>query len=175
MGSWQTRLRCETVVKADFDFKLLTKMYDLQEMGSQQEYTSKFMLLLSQATFEMPEVVKRWLYQQHLRADTNAYICQNIPTSLQDTIEHAQRFEDARKSSRPRQMSGSPSAKGQGRLQRQGRGRGAGNAQAHMAQQSTSSSPTPNTGPTPSPTCFTCGVVGHKSPDCPTKASGANN
>lgn len=44
---------------SDFEFKLLTKLYELQTTGTQQEYTSKFMLLLSQATIDTPEVVKR--------------------------------------------------------------------------------------------------------------------
>ncbi|OWZ04313.1 LOW QUALITY PROTEIN: hypothetical protein PHMEG_00023808 [Phytophthora megakarya] len=43
---------------SDFEFKLLIKMYDLQATVMQQEYTSKFMLLLSQLV-DMPEVVKR--------------------------------------------------------------------------------------------------------------------
>ncbi|KAG3072448.1 hypothetical protein PI124_g20688 [Phytophthora idaei] len=42
---------------SDFDFKLLINMYELQATGTQQEYTSKFMLLLSQAPVDMPETL----------------------------------------------------------------------------------------------------------------------
>ncbi|KAG3152024.1 hypothetical protein PI126_g10722 [Phytophthora idaei] len=80
---------------SDFKFKLLSRLYNLRASSTQQEYTSKFMLLLSQASLELSEMVKRWFYQQNLRADTSTHISQNVPTTLQETIEHAQRFEDA--------------------------------------------------------------------------------
>ncbi|KAE9299145.1 hypothetical protein PR003_g23071 [Phytophthora rubi] len=48
-------------------------------------------------------MVKRWLYQQNLRPDTSSHISQNIPLTLLETIDHAQRFEDARKPSKFRQ------------------------------------------------------------------------
>ncbi|GMF57979.1 unnamed protein product [Phytophthora fragariaefolia] len=88
---------------SDYEFKLLTKMHDLRVTGTQQEYRTKFMQLLSQSSIDMPEVCKRWLYQQNLRAETSSYISQNIPTTLKDTIEHAQRYEDARKPQQQRQ------------------------------------------------------------------------
>lgn len=81
--------------ESDFEFKLLSKLHDLQVTGSQHEYTSKFMLLLSQSSLELPEMVKRWLYQQNLRPETSSHISQNIPFTLQETIDHAQRFERA--------------------------------------------------------------------------------
>ncbi|KAF4040895.1 Retrotransposon gag protein [Phytophthora infestans] len=89
----QIRLRFRD---SDFDYKLLSKLYNLRVSGTQQDYTSKFMLLLSQLTIDMPEIVKRWFYQQDLRSDTSCHISQNIPTTLHDAIMHAQRFEDAR-------------------------------------------------------------------------------
>ncbi|GMF56186.1 unnamed protein product [Phytophthora fragariaefolia] len=144
---------------SDFEFKLLTKMNELQATGTQQEYTSKFMLLLSQTTMEIPEVVKRWFYQQNLRADTKSYICQNIPTTLQDTIEHAQRFEDACKPARPRQQSSLLNGNGQGRQegrQQPGRGRGSGNNQSPRTTATSGTS-----APTQEVTCFTCGTKGH--------------
>eukprot|EP00644_Phytophthora_capsici_P006473 jgi/Phyca11/118323/e_gw1.36.512.1 len=116
---------------SDFEFKLLTKMYELRPTGSQQEYTMKFMQFMSQSSVEMPEVVKRWFYQQHLRPDTSAYVSQSIPETLKDTIEYAQRFEDARESSR--QKPSIPFV----------------------------------------PTCHKCGVLGHISPDCPSRGTGA--
>lgn len=47
---------------SNFEFKLSTKMYELQVAGTQQEHTSKLMLPLLQATVDMPEVGKHWLY-----------------------------------------------------------------------------------------------------------------
>ncbi|KAI9980871.1 hypothetical protein PInf_010208 [Phytophthora infestans] len=44
---------------SDFDYKLLSKLYNLRVSGTQQDYTSKYMLLLSQLTIDMPEIVKR--------------------------------------------------------------------------------------------------------------------
>lgn len=58
------------------------------------------MLLLSQSSVEMLEIVKRWFYQQNLRADTSSYISQNIPTTLHESIKHVQRYEDARRPTR---------------------------------------------------------------------------
>ncbi|KAG2780458.1 hypothetical protein Pcac1_g9415 [Phytophthora cactorum] len=63
--------------------------------GTQQEYSTKFMQLLSMSSIDMPEIVKRWFYQQNLRAETNSYVSQNSPLTLKDTIERVQRFEDA--------------------------------------------------------------------------------
>ncbi|KAG3234009.1 hypothetical protein PI124_g20933, partial [Phytophthora idaei] len=87
---------------SDFEFRLLSKLHDLQVTGTQQEYTSKFLLLLSQSSLELLEMIKRWFYQQYLRGDTSSHISQNVPPTLQETIEHAQRFEDARKPFKPR-------------------------------------------------------------------------
>ncbi|ETO80890.1 hypothetical protein F444_04711 [Phytophthora nicotianae P1976] len=81
---------------SDYEFKLLTKMHDLQVSSTQQEYNTKFMQLLSMSSIDMPEVVKRWFYQQNLRPETNSYVSQNYPVTLKDTIEHVQRFEDVR-------------------------------------------------------------------------------
>ncbi|KAF4033806.1 hypothetical protein GN244_ATG14269 [Phytophthora infestans] len=83
--------------RVDFDYKLLYKLYNLRVSGTQQDYTSKFMLFFSQSTIDM---VKRWIYQQNLRSDTSCHISQNTPTTLHDAIMHAQRFEDARGTSR---------------------------------------------------------------------------
>ncbi|OWZ09203.1 hypothetical protein PHMEG_00018132 [Phytophthora megakarya] len=52
--AWYPRFRDK-----DFKFKTLTKMYELKATKSQQEYTSRFLHLLSQVDTELPEVVKR--------------------------------------------------------------------------------------------------------------------
>ncbi|KAG2785514.1 hypothetical protein PC116_g19717 [Phytophthora cactorum] len=44
---------------SDFEFRLLSKLHDLQVTGTQQEYTSKFLLLLSQPSLELLEMIKR--------------------------------------------------------------------------------------------------------------------
>ncbi|GMF19938.1 unnamed protein product [Phytophthora fragariaefolia] len=157
---------------SDFEYKLFTKMFELPAAGAQQEYTSKFMLLLSRTTVEIPEVIKRWFYQQNLRPDISSYICQNIPSSLQDTIEHAQRFEDARKPSTVRQQAGNAGSTPQGRLdgrQQQGRSRTGG---TQHPRSSMAASQNPAAKPQ-EVTCFTCGAKGHKSPECPSKGTGA--
>ncbi|POM72507.1 Hypothetical protein PHPALM_10766 [Phytophthora palmivora] len=80
----------------DFQQKVLTKLHDLRWQGSQQEYTTKFLHLLSQLDEELPEPVKRWMYQRNLRSETSSFISQDVPDTLQATIELAQRFEDSR-------------------------------------------------------------------------------
>lgn len=80
----------------DFQFKVLSKLHSLHWTGSQQAYTTRFLQLLSQVDCELPDVVKRWFYQQNLRSDTSAFVSQNVPETLQQVIELAQRFEDAR-------------------------------------------------------------------------------
>ncbi|POM70320.1 Hypothetical protein PHPALM_13258 [Phytophthora palmivora] len=80
----------------DFQQKVLTKLHDLRWQGSQQEYTTKFLHLLSQLDEELPEPVKRWMYQHNLRSETSSFISQNVLDTLQATIELAQRFEDSR-------------------------------------------------------------------------------
>ncbi|GMF40188.1 unnamed protein product [Phytophthora fragariaefolia] len=76
--------------------KVLTKLHDLRWQGSQQEYTTKFLHLLSQLDQELPEPVKCRMYQRNRRAETSSFISQNVPDSLQATIELAERFEDSR-------------------------------------------------------------------------------
>ncbi|KAG3107419.1 hypothetical protein PI124_g12849 [Phytophthora idaei] len=80
-------------------------MHDLQVSGTQQEYSTKFMQLLSMSSTDMPEIVKRWFYQQNLRAETNSYVSQNCPLTLKDTIERVQRFEDAHEAPKAKQSS----------------------------------------------------------------------
>ncbi|GMF48637.1 unnamed protein product [Phytophthora fragariaefolia] len=70
---------------SDFEYKLLSRLYDLRATGSQQEYAAKFILLLSQSSLELPDMMKRWLYQQNLRPDTSTHISQNVPTTLRHT------------------------------------------------------------------------------------------
>ncbi|OWY92662.1 hypothetical protein PHMEG_00038247 [Phytophthora megakarya] len=53
------------------------------------------MQLLSMSSINIPEIVKRWFYQQNLRADTNAYVSQHYTLTLKDIIDHTQRFEDS--------------------------------------------------------------------------------
>ncbi|GMF40888.1 unnamed protein product [Phytophthora fragariaefolia] len=53
----QIRLRFRD---SDYDYNLLSKLHSLRVSGTQQDYTSNFMLLLSQLSIELPETVKRW-------------------------------------------------------------------------------------------------------------------
>ncbi|KAG1696750.1 hypothetical protein DVH05_017972 [Phytophthora capsici] len=160
---------------SDFEFKLLTKMYELRPTGSQQEYTMKFMQFMSQSSVEMPEVVKRWFYQQHLRPDTSAYVSQSIPETLKDTIEYAQRFEDARESSRQKPSSNASAKPSQRNDNRAPPGRSKPNGSVYSTPPATKPATAPNsTSSIPFvPTCHKCGVLGHKSPDCPSRGTGA--
>ncbi|KAG6955546.1 hypothetical protein JG688_00011839 [Phytophthora aleatoria] len=150
-------------------------MYELQPTGSQQEYTMKFMQLMSQSSVEMIDVVKTWFYQQHLRPDTSAYVSQSILETLKDTIEYAQRFEDARDLSRQKQPSNSTVKNTQRNDNRtsSNRGRAHGGSSAPAAAK-----PAPASNPSSSspfvPTCHRCGVLGHKAPDCPSRGTGAS-
>ncbi|KAE9050480.1 hypothetical protein PR003_g11236 [Phytophthora rubi] len=90
-----TKIR-ERFRDSDFQQKVMTKLYELRWQGSQQEYTTRFLHLLSQLDEECPEFVKRWLYQQNLRQETSSFVSQNVPETLQDAIELAQRFKDSR-------------------------------------------------------------------------------
>ncbi|KAJ0394786.1 hypothetical protein ATCC90586_007854 [Pythium insidiosum] len=81
--------------------------------GTQQEYTTRFLYLLSQLP-PLPEFIKRWLYQQNLRSETSAFVSQNIPQTLSEVIELAQRFEDARRN-QPTQQ-GNTQGKGKAKL-----------------------------------------------------------
>ncbi|KAG3085288.1 hypothetical protein PI124_g18415 [Phytophthora idaei] len=106
-------------------------------------------------------MVKRWFYQQNLRADTNTHISQNVPTTLQETIEHAQRFEDARKPA-PSQGSGGSS--------RNNNGKSSANPTA-PSDESKKAKPARRHDPEfiKNATCNICGNKGHIAPDCPDK------
>ncbi|KAG2813302.1 hypothetical protein PC118_g1589 [Phytophthora cactorum] len=163
---------------SDFKFKLLTKMYELQPTGSQQEYTMKFMQLMSQSSVEMPDVVKTWFYQQHLRPDTSAYVSQSILETLKDTIEYAQRFEDARDLSRQKQPSNSTVKNTQRNDNRASSNRGRAHGGSSGSSAPAATKPAPASNPSSSspfvPTCHRCGVLGHKAPDCPSRGTGAS-
>ncbi|KAE8974976.1 hypothetical protein PR003_g26767 [Phytophthora rubi] len=163
--------------ESDFEFKLLSKLHDLQVTGTQHEYTSKFMLLLSQSSLELPEMVKRWLYQENLRPDTSSHISQNIPLTLQETIDHAQRFEDARKPSKFRQNqpqnqnqkgsgSTSTSTSASTRLD------AAGSTKPNFRKSKPASGTSQPKVTGFVPTCHHCGVEGHIAPACPDRQQG---
>ncbi|KAG2830563.1 hypothetical protein PC113_g21087 [Phytophthora cactorum] len=158
---------------SDYEFKLLTKIHDLQVSGTQQEYSTKVMQLLSMSSIDMPEVVKRWFYQQNLRAETNSYVSQNYPLTLKDTIEHAQSFEDAREAPKAKQSSAAGAIKQNRKDNRyqQPKGRGT-EARTSNSHNPSKSIPNSGGGATVS-TCFKCGVKGHKAPACPGTDPGA--
>lgn len=90
----------ERFLEKDLEMKVLSKLHDLRVTGvSQQEYTTRFQQLLSQLKVPLPEIVKRWFYQQHLRPETNAFVSQQMPATLEAVVECAQRYEDSRPSS----------------------------------------------------------------------------
>ncbi|GMF20534.1 unnamed protein product [Phytophthora lilii] len=156
---------------SDYEFKLLTKMHDLQVTTTQQKYSTKFTQLLSMSSISMPEIVKRWFYQKNLRSDTSSYVSQHFPLTLKNTIDHAQRFEDAREQprSKPSSVSGLPKPNRKDNRYQQVKGR--------YSDAKAQNPPKPITtlgGCTPDPTCFTCGVKGHKSPECPRRGTGAS-
>lgn len=82
--------------ESDFDQKALTKLFEVRFTGSQQDYTTKFLHLLSQLDESMPEFVKRWFFQQNMRPEASSFVSQQLPETLQAAIEYAQRFEDSR-------------------------------------------------------------------------------
>jgi hypothetical protein len=100
---FKTKIR-ERFRDSNFQQKVMPKLYELRWQGSQQGYTTRFLHLLSQLDEESPEFVKRWLYQQNLRQETSRFVSQNVPETLQDAIELAQRFEDSRPGSSGRRM-----------------------------------------------------------------------
>ena len=95
--AWDEFRRClkERFQDADHQFKCLTKLYNLSFSTSQSEYTSKFLSILNSLEMELPELVKRWFYQQNLRAETSLYIATHRPEDLNETIDLALTFEDA--------------------------------------------------------------------------------
>ncbi|POM63288.1 hypothetical protein PHPALM_27414, partial [Phytophthora palmivora] len=130
----------------DFQQKVLTKLHDLRWQGSQQEYTTKFLHLLSQLDEELPEPVKRWMYQRNLRSETSSFISQNVSDTLQATIELAQRFED----SRPAQPGRKPDIKKETKPQNAAGGKVTGTQKQSQVK----------------PTCEYCGKFGHTMDVC---------
>ncbi|OWZ04455.1 hypothetical protein PHMEG_00023637 [Phytophthora megakarya] len=113
---FKQRIR-ERFREADFQHKVLSRMHNLRWSGSQQAYTMKFLNLVSQLDCELPEVVKRWFYQQNLRPDTSAFVSQNVPTTLKEVIDLAQRFEDSRATSGATAKNNSSGERPQGKSQ----------------------------------------------------------
>ncbi|GMF30441.1 unnamed protein product [Phytophthora lilii] len=117
------------------------------------------------------------VYQQNPRADTSAYVSQTIPETLQDTMEYAQRFEDSRKQSRPKQHQPASSAPTGRNDTRNQFGRNKTPPPNLGASPATAASPHPGpattTKPIFEPTCHKCGVQGHKAPGCPSRDNGA--
>ncbi|OWY90358.1 hypothetical protein PHMEG_00041542, partial [Phytophthora megakarya] len=99
-ATWSIFMQCfrERFREADLQHKVLSRMHKLRWSGSQQAYM-KLLTLVSQLDCELPEEVKRWFYQQNLRPDTSAIVSKNVPTTLKEVIDLAQRFEDSRATS----------------------------------------------------------------------------
>ncbi|OWZ00504.1 hypothetical protein PHMEG_00028288 [Phytophthora megakarya] len=102
-SNYSEEMQCESCIResfreADYQHKLLSRLHNLRWSGSQHSYTTKFLHLLSQLDSELPESVKRWYYQQNLRPETNAFVSQNVPSTLKEVIELADRYEDSRAS-----------------------------------------------------------------------------
>lgn len=68
-------------------------MFELKPTKSQQEYTSRFLHLLSQVDTELPDVVNSWFFSAKF---AGAYISRNMPETLEQATEMAQRYEDAK-------------------------------------------------------------------------------
>ncbi|ETP00413.1 hypothetical protein F441_22169 [Phytophthora nicotianae CJ01A1] len=108
------------------------------------------MLLLSQSPTDDLEVVKRWFYQQNLCSDTSSYTSQTIPTSVQETIDHAQHFKGVRKPERKKQSAAAPAANEHGRQdgrKQQGHDRNAGGDQTNNTSSMPALESTPATEP----------------------------
>ncbi|OWZ05264.1 hypothetical protein PHMEG_00022678 [Phytophthora megakarya] len=130
------------------------------------------MQLLSMSSINIPEMVKRWFYQQNLRSETNSYVSQNCPLTLKETIEHAQRFEDARDV--PKLKKGSTvGANAQNRKNPNQHGKRR-SAEAGSSNLNPPSKLIPNSGGgSVVPTCCKCGVKGHKLPEWPGRDTSA--
>ncbi|KAG9405400.1 hypothetical protein AC1031_004508 [Aphanomyces cochlioides] len=132
------------------DYKEEMRDYDLRFSGSQSGYTSKYLQLLNKVEVELPEIVKRWFYQQNLRAETSTHIFTNVPADLAETIELAQRYEDAKAASKPK------------------------NEVQPTHKKAASSNDNKNGAEKPKVVkCHACGEPGHYAPQCPSKSHSA--
>jgi hypothetical protein len=99
---FKERLR-ERFRVSDFQYKLLGKLFKLTNHNATQEYTNKFLHLISQLDEEMPDYIKRWFYQQGLKSETNDFINQHVPRTFADVMELAIRFEGSKETNQQSQ------------------------------------------------------------------------
>ncbi|ETP27990.1 hypothetical protein F442_22727, partial [Phytophthora nicotianae P10297] len=130
---------------------------------------TKFLYLLSQLDCDMPEIVKQWFYQQNIRAETSAFVSQNVPSPLQEVIELTQRIEDARGATST-ESKGAKSKKNQSEPQALGRSPApkrnpGGQASSQKAITWAKGSDTPS--------CELCHKPGHSEASCLKKKAGA--
>ncbi|KAE8906168.1 hypothetical protein PF005_g7252 [Phytophthora fragariae] len=144
---------------SDFQHKVLSKLHNLRWGGSQQDYTTKVLHLLSQLDCELPEIVKRWFYQQNLRPETSAFVSQNAPSTLQEVMELVQRFKDARAST-----PGSNAKKEQG--EQKPPGKNSALKKNSDAENSTQQKPSYGTKNGDKLTCSYCDKPGHYEANC---------
>ncbi|GMF43949.1 unnamed protein product [Phytophthora fragariaefolia] len=168
-----TQRRCEvrrlssSTQSSQISHKVLSKLHNLRWSGAQQAYTTKFLHLISQLDCELPEVVKRWFYQQNLRPETSAFVSQNVPSTLQEVIELAQRFEDARAAT-----PGSNAKKEQG--EQKPPGKNAALKKNSGGQNSTQQKPSYGTKSGDKLTCSYCDKTGHSEANCFKKKAAAS-
>ena len=136
----------------DFQVKLFTQMYELTPKKSQQEYTDEFQSLLNRSQVQLPEVVKRWFYQQNLPPALTVKISEQLPQTLAETIEYAHVFT----SSTTPLVQNRPMGANNGNKKKGGKGKAAGSSAEGKV----------TTRDVATVTCFRCGAKGHYANKC---------
>ncbi|KAE9024162.1 hypothetical protein PR002_g11529 [Phytophthora rubi] len=143
---------------SDFEYKLLSRVYDLQATGTQQEYTAKFMLLLSQSSLDLPEMVKRWFTSRicgQIPARTSRKMCLQL-CRRPSAMPNASRMLESRRRLRTRRLVINllVAAGTANRLQLQTTRKRASSLDPEVLKNAI---------------CHICGVKGHIAPDCSDK------
>lgn len=156
----------------DFEFNLRERLFDLKQIGTFHEYTTKFQDLLSQTELHITEMEKRFYFQNGLRSETQSKIKEHSPGTLAEAIEIASNFEFAHFSGKPVRATvrhtSTPYATSAARK----------NFTPSKPSKATNEEkkPAPKKWNPENVTCHTCGQKGHISPKCPQrKAKEANH
>ncbi|ETO59014.1 hypothetical protein F444_22608 [Phytophthora nicotianae P1976] len=93
----QISLKCEASGRVKSEYRLRERLRALSRHSSLHDYVAEFQNLLIQCTVPISQLELRFHFQQGLKPATANHICEHHPSTLDETIQLAMKFDQAGK------------------------------------------------------------------------------